>query len=145
MGFPRRYRWVLAVAGAFGLLAALLLVLAYTGSEGRYTRAQYDRIRLGMTRAEVQAILGPAKPDSNPPKSSTGDGWVSDAEEGKLPPHGDFLLPEDLPPTREWWADDKGAIAVNYIEGEERRVAWKGRLLPYREPFWQRLRRQLGL
>src|SRR5689334_23336858 len=52
MRFPRRYRWVLAVAGAFGLLAALLAALAYTRPERQYPREMYDRIRLGMTPAE---------------------------------------------------------------------------------------------
>ena len=131
MRFPRRYRWALAVVGAFGLLAALLAALAYTRLEGRYTRAQYDRIRLGMTPEEVEAVLGPANFDS--PANT----WVWKAEEGREP-EDTSLGPGD------WWGDDRGAIRVNYTGGEERRVARKEWYVPKREPFWQRLRRWLG-
>jgi len=56
MGFPRRHRWVLAVVGAFGLLAVLGVML-YSRSQTRFTRDKYDRIQLGMTEAEVDAVF----------------------------------------------------------------------------------------
>ena len=146
MGFPRRYRWALAVALAFGLLAALLVVLAHLRAEGRYTRAQYDRIRLDMTREEVHAVLSPAKPDVTPVPFIRPDDWQLDASDGWFPADKAGVLPPASRKPGEWWADSRGAIWVIYTGEEERRVEWKGRLVPDRGPsFWQRLRHRLGL
>src|SRR5690348_12715409 len=110
MRFPRRYRWVLAVAGAFGLLAAL--VLAYL-SGGRYTRALYDRIQLDMTPAEIEAVLGPTALDFPTPPNLRPNDWLLAANEGDPSVNG----PRDL------WMDDRGAIyVICYTRAEERRV-----------------------
>ena len=52
-----RRRKLIALAGLAVLVAAGAFVL--WPRPDRITRANYDRIRMGMSRAEVEAILGP--------------------------------------------------------------------------------------
>ncbi len=53
----RRHKWkLLAVAG---LALASVAAFALWPRPNRFTREDYDRIHKGMTRAEVEAILGP--------------------------------------------------------------------------------------
>jgi hypothetical protein len=56
----RRRKLLVALAGLAVAVAAGAIVL--WPREDRVTRANYDRIRDGMTRAEVEAILGPPGP-----------------------------------------------------------------------------------
>src|SRR5690348_5411958 len=73
MRFPRRYRWVLAVAGAFGLLAALVWALA---RDGRCeAERQVEKVREGMTFEEVAEILGVDEPETFPPGDFSCSWW----------------------------------------------------------------------
>jgi hypothetical protein len=50
-----RYRWWLLIAGLALLVAGLL---CWPRTSVRFTREQYDRIRFGMTPAEVASSIG---------------------------------------------------------------------------------------
>ena len=50
------------------------------------TLAQYNRIRLGMTPEEVEAVLGPAHASAATARAFFGlDDWQGDATEGEPP------------------------------------------------------------
>src|ERR1051326_2049336 len=57
ISFLRRYRWWLIIAC---LAAVAISWWQLSGPRGRFTREQYDRIRLGMTPAEVALSMGSA-------------------------------------------------------------------------------------
>jgi hypothetical protein len=69
---PRR-RWLLFIAC---LAAAIAAISGWHFYQWRFTRAQYDRIRLGMTQAEVSQIMEPAGIDQD-----NDDSWETVAEE----------------------------------------------------------------
>jgi hypothetical protein len=54
----RRRKLLVALAGLAVVVAAGVIALWPT-RPNRVTRENYDRIQIGMTRAEVEAILGP--------------------------------------------------------------------------------------
>ncbi len=96
----KRRRWALS-----GLAIALVALAAYCLSHGpeRITRENYKRIREGMTRAEVEAILGP------PGDYRSGLGelllegshnsiWAEDE-----PPVPDSILDQDSEPNGKAW------------------------------------------
>ena len=52
-------RRLLLGLGLAGLVAAAICLAAWLGSEGRVTRANFDLIKHGMARADVETTLGP--------------------------------------------------------------------------------------
>jgi hypothetical protein len=61
---PRYRRWLLIAC----LAAVAIAVVSWQLStpRGRFTREQYDRIRLGMTPAEVASVMGGVPPPDTP-------------------------------------------------------------------------------
>jgi hypothetical protein len=83
----KRKRLLLAVGGIAALVGVTLGVLALLPARPGVTRENFDRIEIGMTRAEVEAILGPPTdfftgwpfPEPNEPI------WENDrADEGQI-------------------------------------------------------------
>jgi hypothetical protein len=99
----RRQKLLVALAGLAVVGAAGAVVL--WPRPDRITRENYDRIRVGMSRAEVYTVLGP------PGEYSTGDAKASGLPE---PP----MLTEDLRQaiSLEEWFGDRAAIGV-YFDG----------------------------
>jgi hypothetical protein len=99
----RRYRWWLLVA-----CLALLVVglLCWPRTSGRFTREQYDRIRLGMTPAEVSRSMGSAPSDVF---SQWPGLWEQVAfESNGSPPNGKTDV----------WLDGSVGICVCYRDGK---------------------------
>jgi WD40 repeat protein len=51
-------RWIIGLGLVVGLAAGLYWLIALAGADERFSRTQYDSIRLGMGMHEVEAILG---------------------------------------------------------------------------------------
>ena len=100
----RRRTVLVVLGGALAVVVAVGVVVLWPRPE-RITQENYDRIRVGMSRAEVYAVLGP------PGDYSTGDAKASD-----LP--GPPMLTEDLRQaiSLEEWFGDRAAIGV-YFDG----------------------------
>jgi hypothetical protein len=68
------------------VVAAVLVVLAGVAAfalwprPGRITRENYDRISAGMSRAEVEVILGPPGDHTTGPNVYHGAYWLRDGE-----------------------------------------------------------------
>ena len=64
-------RWIIATGMLGGFVCAGFLVLALLPARPAVTQANFDRLKEGMTRVEVEAIFG------GPPKykSSNGRDW----------------------------------------------------------------------
>jgi hypothetical protein len=77
-----RLRWVLALAGLAVLVVVGVIFVLWPQPE-RITRQNFDRIREGMTRADVEAILGPPG-DHRTRLGETnllGQNWLPDSDE----------------------------------------------------------------
>lgn len=108
---------LLAALAAVGVLAACVAVVA---SREDPDQARFDNVREGMTRAEVEAIMGrPADAEKDIPRQAP------------------------LPPAHalEWFTAKDDQSHVILVGGK---VAVKGRSCPP-PPFWYRLRRWLHL
>jgi hypothetical protein len=68
----RRRKPLVALAGLAVVVAAGVVVLWPRTAPERITRENYDRIRNGMSRAEVEAILGPPRDYSTGPLQYAG-------------------------------------------------------------------------
>jgi hypothetical protein len=59
-----RKRWLLLGLLSLGIVAAVLTVLALLPPRPGVTKANFDRVEIGMNRAQVEAIFdGPADPE----------------------------------------------------------------------------------
>jgi hypothetical protein len=121
----RRYRWWLAVA----CLSCAIGIVAWYVQAARsiFTRAQYEQIRLGMTRADVEAVMG--SPPVNRVNRLSNDHWEQVA----------FVEPPSL---ALWdgiatWCDNDTWITVYYAG--DRTV---GKRLWIQVPVWKRKARQ---
>jgi hypothetical protein len=105
-----------------GVAMAIVLLVAADPHPVALTRQQYDRIRLGMTRGEVQAILG--CPAGNYRSEST-RGWDQQLETesclpGGLGPVSDlgflvaYLDPENN--ALEEWESDTGCLSLVFYK-----------------------------
>jgi hypothetical protein len=104
-------RWkLLATLTAIVLLGIVVVLMSWPRSD-RITRENCQRIRSGMSRAEVLAILGP------PGDYSTGP--LVYAYQGRSIP---FRIPTDPNVIPEsivtQWADDSGGILVHFDAGD---------------------------
>jgi hypothetical protein len=93
----RKLRWAVA-----GLAVALVVggVFVLWLRPDRVTRANFDRLTSGMTRAEVVAILGPPGDYTTGPITSLG--------------------PAEYPPSVTVWVTDEGTYWVRFDGVEER-------------------------
>jgi hypothetical protein len=132
-GMPKSLkRWpvLLALAAAFGALAVGLVCLPYGG---RVTRANCERIKEGMTEAEVRTILGKPWDDSllDPEKPIWRMQWQGAWKYGR-PWIGDdfgmFVL----------FDDQEKVVHAEPISDPDRPRSW----LPGR--VWRRLRARYG-
>ena len=131
----RRYHWVV-----IGLTIIVLLVVASEMVEGLgallpttegtgFNQADSEKIKLGMTEKEVIEALG-----SHPGNYATGEFGV-----GKLPRnHGPGSI-------QKLWASDSGVIFVHFDEEGKVTYVLFQKPTVFREPFFQRLLRKLGL
>src|SRR5262245_57459436 len=99
----RRRTLLVVLAGLAVVVAIGVVVLWARAAPERITRENYERIRVGMSRAEVYAVLGP------PGDYSTGDEKLSDLP---LPPCQPQLQALSL----EEWTSDRVRIGV-YFDG----------------------------
>jgi hypothetical protein len=102
----RKLRWVLA-----GLTVALVAVWAFVlwPRPDRVTQENFDRIAEGMSRAEVEAILGPPGDYSSGPLKTDGEGFYP------MLPDGSGLVEDARNPVISWAA----------YGGEGERVEWR--------------------
>jgi hypothetical protein len=100
-----RKRTLLVAMAGLAVVVTVGAVVLWPRAD-RVTRANYERIQIGMTRADVEAILGP------PGDYTTGP--LTD-------PNGIELLLSLLPPASgvesPWWAADYGTVGVWFDEG----------------------------
>lgn len=122
----RRRLAVLAAGSAAVLTVAAVALLLVNRSRPSVDREHFEALREGMTRAEVESVLG-GRPRNA--LRQPADVWVRGAD-GKLrsagldpggPPVRFF--PEGDPAGEAVWADDAGLIAVRF--GADGRVADK--------------------
>jgi hypothetical protein len=104
----RRRKLLTAVVG----LAVLVAVGAFVlwPRQDRVTRENYDQIKVGMTRAEVDAILGPPGDYTTVEPFGTGYGQQSEGTQLIIPPTVD-------------WVGDEGYLQVGF--DDEDRVVGK--------------------
>ena len=114
---PRR-RWLLLIA-CLAVAIAVIGWLQLSGPRGRFTREQYDRIRLGMTRAEVSQIMGPASPAHG---IKMGGPHEIVAEEGSI-----------LEASNELWQDRSVQIWVFYHDGKASQKQMLSGVPPWKE------------
>jgi hypothetical protein len=110
----RKHRWkLLALAG---LALASVMAFALWPRPSRVTRATYDRIKAGMSRAEVEAILGPPGDYSSGPTK-----WVNPRTHEILVTEPWPRMPSHPGPVvsrRDSWHEDEGLISVGYFCGD---------------------------
>ena len=84
-----RKRWLLATATMAGLVGVVLLVVAMLPPRPGVTKANFDRVEVGMTKTDVEAILGEPPNHQGPP--------IPKVEQGQFrlawkEARGDFLV-----------------------------------------------------
>jgi len=98
-------RWLLVAACLASLIVVPTVVTALLPPGPGTTKANFDRVEVGMTKAEVEAILGaPSKHKLPPP-----------APGGMKPGH-----------SRQLWGGNSGQIAVGIVFDEDGKVFEKG-------------------
>jgi hypothetical protein len=101
---------LVALAGLAVVVAAGVVVLSQQNQPDRVTRENYDRIHDGMSRAEVEEILG------SPGDYRTGLGETRFL--GRWSPEWDVISPELFEDRRSayWWHSDSVAIWIEIDE-----------------------------
>jgi hypothetical protein len=118
-------RLILVVALPFAAIAMTVAVLAILPPRPGVTKANFDRIQEGMTRAEVEEIFG--GPSSEDVVISTKDGKM--------------IITFDQPRVKGWGADDGLAVIEFDEKGKTKEKSWSG--LPL--SLFDRIRRWLHL
>jgi hypothetical protein len=106
----RRRLFLFAALAALGVASTV----AFLWPRPRVTKESYERIKLGMTRPEVEALLGGPPGDyTSGPRRPTDDKFVQDVREDVreiwLRPGGTMLLPR-----HERWQGDAGDLGVSF-------------------------------
>jgi hypothetical protein len=101
-----RYRWWLLTVC---LAAVAVVVIGWLQLSGPHGREHYNRIRLGMTPAEVASSIGTGPSASKLIARAPGRGWDLEASEG---PSFTFF------DTTEAWADESVVSEVYYRNGK---------------------------
>jgi hypothetical protein len=120
-----RYRWLLLIACLAAVAIGVISWQLTVPPAGRFTREQYDRIRVGMTPAEVASAVGSGPSSIEVIQRIPNRGhWQTVASEETRPP-----IPYDK---TEGWVDESVIIEVGYWQGkavlkmmETPRPAWK--------------------
>jgi hypothetical protein len=124
IGGDVRRRTLLVVLAGLAVVAAGAVVL--WPREDRVTRANFGRIRTGMSRAEVEAILGPPG-DYRTGHGETaygymGTGWLPDPPPGLADALAWNIFPGQSPEdARRWanWLGDSFIISIVIDESEQ--------------------------
>jgi hypothetical protein len=115
----RKLRWLLALAGLAVPLAGAWLL--WPSPPSRFTLANYARIRAGMAKADVYAVLGPP-----------GDFWTAadayawDSHRSQELVAGASINKSVLDAGKEEWYGEEGYIAVCFDAGG--RAAYKAHM-----------------
>jgi hypothetical protein len=128
--FLSRHRWLLPIACLAVMAMAAISWWQVSSARGRFTPELYDRIRIGMTPAEVSRLMG--SPPSDPERllrMSPAGGWDWVAGETNNRP-----WPYEK---AEVWLDGSFATAVCYRDGKAVLKTMKMRV-----PAWQARARQ---
>jgi hypothetical protein len=105
----RRLRWLLALAGLVGLAGAFVLWPRQEPAS-RITQETFDCIRVGMSRAEVEALLG------RPGDYSSGPMLADPRHPEDVPPFWSWS--DDFPPiVSQHWCCDAGQISIRFGPG----------------------------
>jgi hypothetical protein len=108
-----RHKWKLLALAGLVLLAGVTALVLWPPPSSRVTRENSDRIKQGMTQAEVEAILGPPGDyTTGPMLVDLGGGYepVNDAYPG---------LDRNLGSGMSVWRSDAGCVVVAYsVSGE---------------------------
>jgi hypothetical protein len=99
----KRLLWIASL-----LIAIMAAIWLFGPSEGAISRTAYGRIKLGMTKDNVLAIM------QFPPGAYTTEFHTSVSEESEGQPHNG---------ERFWWTSNDAMIDVEFDEREE--VCWK--------------------
>jgi hypothetical protein len=102
----RRRILLVALAGLAVVVAAGAVVL--WPQTARCTDENFDRLGVGMTVAEVQAILGTSGDHTTGPLD-----WRVKEGEPPIRQFGEMAL-EDVPPATVLWLDDGGVVTVDF-------------------------------
>ena len=102
----------------FRLPFCLLVMFALTGCGGSLSKAQVDRIRLGMTVAEVEGILGKGK--------SVESGEVKRLVQESMGEDGPKVEIDSSEMRGIRWGDDKKSVTVIFRSDKVFRVFPKG-------------------
>jgi len=106
-----------------GIVAAVLIVLALLPARPGVTKANFDRIKVGMTQAEVEAIFG-AKPIAVGPREGLCE-WQSDSNDLAII----LCDAEGIVVTAEWdgWPDERSPMEKlldTILRRERRKIVW---------------------
>ena len=104
-----RYRTLLVLAAAAATVALGLWLALAPERDHPLSVETYRKITLGMTRAEVEAVVGGPPGAVGPPPKYLSGGVVE--YEGHIGPHGFFVGP-----TAEWYGH-RGRIVVGFDDG----------------------------
>jgi hypothetical protein len=132
---PCGRRTLLVALAGLAIIAAVAVVLwPPIDPASRITQENFERIKPGMTMAEVTAMLGPPgdyeNPDS-PVKFHTGDG----------PTFGSMMTPVDGPKSVEIWDSDTAFVSIEVDSSDT--VRW-GTFAPQHVPNGSLLSTALG-
>src|SRR5437763_435590 len=119
----RRVRWILVATAS--VLIALAIVLLWPPPESRPSRATFEQVRVGMTRAEVEATVG------GPP------GYYALGSDMSRRSFGEFLYDR--------WVCDECQLLVLFEEGRALEVHICEVLMVPRPSPWERFRGWAGL
>lgn len=87
--------------------AAVGLLLAASGCASRLTRDNYDRIRTGMNRGQVESILGKGEREGD---------WGGDISVGDFSASANVMV----------WGDEDRFIQITFINGEVKSKVARG-------------------
>jgi hypothetical protein len=112
-----RYRWFLLIA-CLAVAIAVISGWQLSSHRGRFTREQYDRIRLGMRPADVAEIMGPPSP----------------AEKFEMGAEYELVDAEGIvdQATLELWEDRSVQIYVFYHDGKAVQKQMLSRVSPWK-------------
>lgn len=120
-------RWLAVLAGTPVCICLGLFLLALVPPEPGVTRANFDRVSMRMTRAEVEILFG--GPPNSDAAERPGKHWIF------------YVLCANPGHARELWLGDDGAAMIEF--DEEERVTVK-EWLSERDTLFQRFRDWLG-
>ena len=121
--------WIIALATIAGCIGLAFLIPALRPWRPGVTKENFDRIEIGMTRAEVEAILGPPTDMLSPFAGDDEPIWESDrADEAQI-----RFDENNRVKSKDWdeWPDSRGVFEklMDQLPWRERPVIRRSRLL----------------